>query len=52
MEIKITQQAAKRVQNGYPLLQKDDLMDQIQENQWVDFVNKEGKRIAKGYLGV
>ncbi len=52
MEIKITQQAAKRVQNGYPLLQEDDLLDQIQENQWVDFVNKEGKRIAKGYLGV
>lgn len=52
MEIKITQQAAKRAQEGYPLLQRDDLIDQIQENQWVDFVNKQGKFIAKGYLSV
>lgn len=52
MEIKITQQAAKHIRRGYPLLQKKDVLDSIQENQWLDFVDKQGKLVAKGYLGV
>lgn len=52
MEIKITQQAAKRLNHGYPLLQKEDLLDPIKENQWLTFVDQQGKFIAKGYLGL
>ncbi|MDN6244558.1 MAG: class I SAM-dependent rRNA methyltransferase, partial [Tetragenococcus koreensis] len=52
MEIKITQQAAKRMQRGYPLLQKEDLLDRIKENEWLDFIDKQGNLVAKGYLGV
>ncbi|MDN6730256.1 MAG: class I SAM-dependent rRNA methyltransferase, partial [Alkalibacterium sp.] len=52
MEIKITQQAAKRRQRGYPLLQKEDLLDRIKENEWLDFIDKQGNLVAKGYLGV
>ncbi|AYW48249.1 RlmI/RlmK family 23S rRNA methyltransferase [Tetragenococcus osmophilus] len=52
MEIKVTQQAAKRIRRGYPLLQKQDLLDRIKENQWLDFVDKQGNLVAKGYLGV
>ncbi|MDN6640328.1 MAG: class I SAM-dependent rRNA methyltransferase [Tetragenococcus sp.] len=52
MEIKITQQAAKHIRHGYPLLQKRDVLDSIQENQWLDFVDKQEKLVAKGYLGV
>ncbi|GMA47533.1 hypothetical protein GCM10025854_17830 [Tetragenococcus muriaticus] len=52
MEIKVTQQAAKRIRRGYPLLQKRDLLDPIKENQWINFVDKQQNLVAKGYLGV
>lgn len=52
MEIKVTQQAVKRIRRGYPLLQKRDLLDPIKENQWINFVDKQQNLIAKGYLGV
>ncbi|GAA3020591.1 class I SAM-dependent rRNA methyltransferase [Tetragenococcus solitarius] len=52
MEIKITQQAAKRLNHGYPLLQKEDLLEPIKENRWLTFVDQQRKFIAKGYLGL
>lgn len=52
MEIKVTQQAAKRLKRGYPLLQKEDLLEPVKENQWLDFIDKQNRFIAKGYLGL
>ncbi|MEO1770937.1 class I SAM-dependent methyltransferase [Candidatus Enterococcus ferrettii] len=53
MHIEIKDQAAKKIRRGIPLIQKEDLKknDEKLPREWVEFIDKQGKYIATGYLG-
>ncbi|EOH96415.1 class I SAM-dependent rRNA methyltransferase [Enterococcus pallens] len=53
MRVEIKDQAAKKIRRGIPLIQKEDLKknDKDLPKEWVEFVDKQGKYIATGYLG-
>jgi len=51
MNIKVTQQAAKKIKKGYPLIQEEDLVQKIETNEWVTFTDSKGTYLAQGYLG-
>lgn len=51
MKIKVTHFAAKKIKNGDPLIQEDDLLKKIETTQWVDLISPTNEWLAKGYLG-
>lgn len=51
MNIKVTQQAAKKIKKGYPLIQEEDLAQKVDTNDWVTFTDTQGTYLAQGYLG-
>ncbi|MGN8983324.1 class I SAM-dependent rRNA methyltransferase [Enterococcus villorum] len=52
MKVYVKKKAENRIKNGYPLIQKEDLIDsQIETTQWVELVDQQGKFLGKGYLG-
>lgn len=52
MKVQITKKASNRIKNGYPLIQKDDLVHfQKETTQWIEFVDSKNYFLAKGYLG-
>ncbi|MHC5372721.1 class I SAM-dependent rRNA methyltransferase [Enterococcus sp. LJL120] len=52
MKIKVTQQAAKKIRRGYPLLRNEDLATAAAEiTEWVSFVDDKNNFLGQGYLG-
>lgn len=51
MKIKVTHFAAKKIKNGDPLIQEDDLLKKNETTQWVDLISPTNEWLAKGYLG-
>ncbi|MGX7132333.1 class I SAM-dependent rRNA methyltransferase [Enterococcus songbeiensis] len=51
MKIKVTEQAKKKIRAGNPLIQKEDLLQELTETGWVDFIDNKENFLAKGYLG-
>lgn len=53
MKIELTSYAIKRIRQGNPLIQEEDLKQKIKKIplEWVEFVDNKQKYIATGYLG-
>ncbi|MEI5992648.1 class I SAM-dependent rRNA methyltransferase [Candidatus Enterococcus mansonii] len=53
MDIKVVKRSEKKFKAGYPLIQKEDLVNGPDSfpNDWLRFVDSQGKYIATGYLG-
>lgn len=52
MKVQVKKKAGNRMKSGYPLIQKEDLVDsQIKTTQWIELVDEQEKFLAKGYLG-
>lgn len=52
MKIKVKKRASAQFRKGYPLIQKEDLVDtQMDTTEWIDLVDQQNKFVAKGYLG-
>lgn len=53
MKIMVTKKSEKKFKGGYPLIQKEDLLDvpKTFSQEWLQFVDSKGNFIATGYLG-
>ena len=53
VEIELNNYGIKRIRQGNPLIQQDDLKQDIKKIplEWVKFVDNKHKYIATGYLG-
>ncbi|OAQ55519.1 class I SAM-dependent rRNA methyltransferase [Enterococcus thailandicus] len=52
MKIKVKKRASTQFRKGYPLIQKEDLVDtQVETTEWIDLVDQQNQFVAKGYLG-
>lgn len=52
MKVQIKKKAGNRIKNGYPLIQKEDLVQSYNETtQWIEVVDQQDNFLAKGYLG-
>lgn len=52
MKVQIKKKAGNRIKNGYPLIQKEDLVHpQKETTQWVELIDQQENFVAKGYLG-
>ncbi|MBO0439489.1 class I SAM-dependent rRNA methyltransferase [Candidatus Enterococcus ikei] len=53
MDIKVTKKSEKKFKAGYPLIQKEDLMEvpNTFPKEWVNVIDNQGRFIASGYLG-
>lgn len=53
MKIQVTTKAAKKFRSGYPLIQKEDLLQfpETFPKEWVSFIDSNKRFIAEGYLG-
>ncbi len=52
MKVQIKKKAGNRIKNGYPLIQKEDLVQSYNETtQWIELVDQQDNFLAKGYLG-
>lgn len=51
MKIKVTSIAVKKIKNGYPLIQAEDLAEKTETTQWVDLISPTNEWLAKAYLG-
>jgi len=51
MRVTITKKAEKKLRQGFPLVQKEDLIDGDFPTDWVIFQTQRKEEIARGYLG-
>ncbi|EFU75116.1 class I SAM-dependent rRNA methyltransferase [Enterococcus italicus] len=51
MRVTITKKAEKKLRQGFPLVQKEDLVDSDFPTDWVIFQTQRKEEIARGYLG-
>ncbi len=51
MKIQLTTQGSKKVRQGYPLIQKEDLAKGEMTTDWVELTSPQGDFLAMGYLG-
>lgn len=51
MKIQITPLASKKIKQGYPLIQSEDLVKPVTTNEWVELVTQQGEYLGTGYLG-
>ena len=50
MRVTITKKAEKKLRQGFPLVQKEDLVDSDFPTDWVIFQTQRKEEIARGYL--
>ena len=51
MRIQLTTQGSRKVRQGYPLIQKEDLAKEEMTTNWVELTSPQGEFLAMGYLG-
>ncbi len=52
MNIQLKKKAGNRIKKGYPLIQKEDLVQTYDKTtEWIELVDPQGDFLAKGYLG-
>lgn len=51
MKIQLTLNGSKKIKQGYPLIQLEDLVNPKWSNDWVELMNPQGEYIGTGYLG-
>lgn len=53
MDIMVIKKSEKKFKGRYPLIQKEDLLEipKVFPDEWIRFVDSQGKFIATGYLG-
>jgi 23S rRNA (cytosine1962-C5)-methyltransferase len=51
MKLNLTKQGMKKFHKKNPLIQEEDLQKVVQTQEWVSFVDPQGKTIGQGYLG-
>ncbi|MHC5269105.1 class I SAM-dependent rRNA methyltransferase [Enterococcus sp. LJL98] len=51
MKIEMTTLGSKKIKQGNPLIQAEDLVQVVTTKEWVTFTNAQGAYLATGYLG-
>lgn len=51
MKRQLTMQGSKKVRQGYPLIQQEDLVKAEMSTDWVELTGPQGEFLAMGYLG-
>lgn len=51
MKIQITPLGSKKIKQGYPLIQLEDLVKMEATQEWVELTNQQGAYLGTGYLG-
>lgn len=51
MKIQITPIGSKKIKQGYPLIQQEDLVKMALSQEWVELTTQQGEYLGTGYLG-
>lgn len=51
MKIQLTVQGSKKIRQGYPLIQKEDLGKEVTSDEWMELTDPNGAFLGMGYLG-